>query len=713
MKSTLYKYLISYIVLFLIFAVGAIASFELQVKDELIENHNESRLDAVDYTASLVSLQLEQLQAKNDSLKQELPIFLYSYSELSSRYFIANELLQEKKENFLIDEIIYINTERELMISNSYPMEMDGDFYRMQTSDGSLYLKKDQLEGNYTMKLMVERVEEKDVLFFLPQNTNAISFQLFVINEQELEYYFNGKNQFDTLGIIDGATGEILYQVGKESSVIFDETFLSESDSIFRDIGGNYVHLSSLQHNSYRIFGLESKEAVVKNQQDVFYRVYTTLLLFGVVAFAFICYAFQITYVPLYRLTKKLSKDKTINKNYLQTIDHIFEDKTLHVSELEEKIKQYQGMFFEQVLGNFVGKNSDYQEMKDSMTQMFNSDRDHAFYIVQIRHAKPNVDTRKKVMEYIKTALGSEGLCLLLDGKMGDDILLIDDTNQYQEKNNVFVAMLEEICEIFECKIALSNASDKPTEISTLFENVKILMEMVDVFAQDKVVQYNESFRDAEKGHHYPNEILTQMSAMLEMRNYQEVKQAVAEILESLEVKSLPEFYVKCILIDMVTVIFKSASQNKVPYDNYKDNYLELLNLIRNFHYRKKKVEIQKLMVSLVDTCEHDGSNSVINIELIQEYIQHNYHDFNFSLSRLASEVGVSGAYLSYLYKKTTGDNLSDYVWLVRQEKIIRLLETTNLTIEEISVQVGYDNVSSLRRKFKKETGKTPNQYRK
>lgn len=67
---------------------------------------------------------------------------------------------------------------------------------------------------------------------------------------------------------------------------------------------------------------------------------------------------------------------------------------------------------------------------------------------------------------------------------------------------------------------------------------------------------------------------------------------------------------------------------------------------------------------------------------------------------------------MSYLFKKEMGENFSDYVWALRLGKAKELLLNTDMSIDDISLAVGYVNTSSFRRKFKQTTGMTPSQLR-
>ena len=72
----------------------------------------------------------------------------------------------------------------------------------------------------------------------------------------------------------------------------------------------------------------------------------------------------------------------------------------------------------------------------------------------------------------------------------------------------------------------------------------------------------------------------------------------------------------------------------------------------------------------------------------------------------------VSPSRMSTLFKGEMGIGFTDCIWKLRLEKAQKLLLTTELSVEEISLLVGYLAHSSFGRKFKQETGMTPSQYR-
>lgn len=84
----------------------------------------------------------------------------------------------------------------------------------------------------------------------------------------------------------------------------------------------------------------------------------------------------------------------------------------------------------------------------------------------------------------------------------------------------------------------------------------------------------------------------------------------------------------------------------------------------------------------------------------------------DLSLGNLAKLQNISAAYLSALFRKETGQTLTDFVNYKRVEHAKKLLVKTDLQIQTIAQHCGILDIHYFSRVFKKYTDQTPKEYR-
>ncbi len=88
------------------------------------------------------------------------------------------------------------------------------------------------------------------------------------------------------------------------------------------------------------------------------------------------------------------------------------------------------------------------------------------------------------------------------------------------------------------------------------------------------------------------------------------------------------------------------------------------------------------------------------------------YLDASLSLPKLAKHIAVSPSYISQTLNEHMGMNFFDYVNHYRVAAAKIQLSSTETTVLEIAMNVGFNAKSSFYTAFKKETQLTPLQYR-
>ena len=89
------------------------------------------------------------------------------------------------------------------------------------------------------------------------------------------------------------------------------------------------------------------------------------------------------------------------------------------------------------------------------------------------------------------------------------------------------------------------------------------------------------------------------------------------------------------------------------------------------------------------------------------------YGDPMLEPEKIAGQVGVSKNYLSNCLKETHQTTVAAMLDEIRMRKSREMLVRTDLLVKEIVLSCGYVDVNNYIRKFKKQEGVTPLQYRK
>jgi AraC-like DNA-binding protein/quercetin dioxygenase-like cupin family protein len=150
-----------------------------------------------------------------------------------------------------------------------------------------------------------------------------------------------------------------------------------------------------------------------------------------------------------------------------------------------------------------------------------------------------------------------------------------------------------------------------------------------------------------------------------------------------------------------------------LPIQNLMENLL--FTLIHNSPNRRNinQTTMGLLFLQLLNYTDRlfyeDDSEEEAVVQVLQ-YIENHYNDG--SLSECAELLHYDFYWLSREIKKQTGKNYTDLLQEKRMAQAAFLLKTTKMTVADIAISVGYENVSYFHRLFGKTYGLSPKKYR-
>jgi transcriptional regulator GlxA family with amidase domain len=100
-----------------------------------------------------------------------------------------------------------------------------------------------------------------------------------------------------------------------------------------------------------------------------------------------------------------------------------------------------------------------------------------------------------------------------------------------------------------------------------------------------------------------------------------------------------------------------------------------------------------------------------LTVRRAEEWLRDHFRQ-EFDLAGLANTVALTSRTLLRRFKKATGETPLSYLQKLRVEASKPMLEEDRLTIQEVSLAVGYDDVTFFRNLFKRHTHLSPSLYR-
>jgi two-component system response regulator YesN len=204
------------------------------------------------------------------------------------------------------------------------------------------------------------------------------------------------------------------------------------------------------------------------------------------------------------------------------------------------------------------------------------------------------------------------------------------------------------------------------------------------------------------------NELL-KLSQSLKQGSYDVASQMISPAIRHLHTSEISSMLMRCICFDILNTMLKTASelgidhamQEMAPHmmsnslDEMESSFLNLASWICAQVERNQMNEDHSLMDQVIT------------------YIDSHYMDHTLSLEMVAFEFSISPSHVSRSFKEKMGLNFIQYIWQQRMKEVMQQLITTTDPLKNIIMRVGYLDTPNFIRKFKKETGYTPGQYRK
>ena len=536
--------------------------------------------------------------------------------------------------------------------------------------------------------------------------------------------------------VVSISNGDILHR--KESLIDYlNVDSISQTVRTLR-IGEDQVSVISLtsEYNGWHyIIAMPTQQFMKKvhTSRMIFNYTIAAVFLFGIVLAFFFA---NNNYRPLGRLVSLLKGHIRGNpSNHFNEIDFIsntIDEVTQENKSLVTKLKSKSAIMKEQLLLTLLnGKNNNNDEL-ESMLDISGISFDKPRFVVLLflideysrfkkAHTKPIQDLLRmsivNIIEELSLSIG-KGYAMDLSGDRGIVLLLNSDVPLCEESciHELSAKAKDLFNQNFDFTFTIGVGSGYH-DISGVAKSYAEAVEAADqrfVKGKDRVIFYHEVKNRQEKfKHQYPIKQQTQLSMAIKQGKSREAEPIIRSIFESVINQPLSLEAVRYLCFDIINTVLKTLHELNLTENDWLE---EKISNLSSFQFETVSA-LENEVVSLCNTvCEFivDQKESK-NFELrdqMMDYVKKNYTDSNLSLEIIAGKFDFSPSYLSRYFSNQTGYTLMRYIDMLRMDHAKELLRSTNSGLKEILFQVGYIDESNFIKKFKKNEGVTPMQYR-
>ena len=255
------------------------------------------------------------------------------------------------------------------------------------------------------------------------------------------------------------------------------------------------------------------------------------------------------------------------------------------------------------------------------------------------------------------------------------------------------------------CYLSIGQEIKDIRDISECFRKMELTMERKFYYTDTYVFMDDEDFKNPEDVS--DDNIIQSIKQDIKLKNIDNLKKDFNLLCSKYSKEnSISQIYLKFTFSEILKELYKSMKD--IKESDFKE---DIARLYRSTDFTNV-ISVVNSYIDKMSQCETNNTSLVHKeIESVKKFILENYEK-DLSVDTLASNVCLAPSYLSYVFKKETGQNISKYIKACRMNKAKDLLENSYDKIVNISYAVGYRNVSYFCQSFRENFGISPQKYR-
>lgn len=701
---------------------------------EQVKELMDGQINILRYSVSTLSLEPETLAVTNMSkeMSSRDRLNLLNTMDNISTYALANDwinhisIYMQKSSALLTLQSLY--QANHLDIFSQQYFDMDGEsFKRIVQND---YDKGEIVRLSHLYK---DLNKEKDLLLYFQSYPYRFTGQAkaTIIVELDLEMIENivgGGQMFNGSFFILDSQDEIVFSNGHLDLPIGMK---------YKNLVNKEMNIVEIDNEEHVIYSVDSEVYPWKYVRIISSREYleriinlniiiTICIILMVLINFLLAYMFSYrSYRPVKKILKEIEKvdDIELNNEY-EYIEAIMKKHKISNQNMEKIIqKQAKDVFENFMIKVLKGYIIDADLIKERFEEaLIDIKKDNFFIILIDIDYKKMHSWDKSLMTFVVANIYEEifnknysAYIIEIDGYLA----LIINTNIQDKNFDIVEEKLLKGYELvnkelkFDLTIGISYLHHDVLGLASAYQECLEALTYSKMLSNDiKIMKYTDT-QILNRRYEFDTEKENKLVNAIKSGDYDQAKEIVNQIIEMNTLyKQLRIDSLRCMMFDILSAIVKTVDSE--AQQDVLDSDEPITKMMQSKSIEEMNIIIDKLLLKMCAICkkQFESQGQTYIAKEVNEYIHNHYGNPDLNVAHLGGVFNMTGAYLSKLYKKETGEALSEKIHKVRIESAKELLKNTNLSVNDITDSVGYTYSNAFIRAFKKQTGVTPGAYR-
>ena len=292
-----------------------------------------------------------------------------------------------------------------------------------------------------------------------------------------------------------------------------------------------------------------------------------------------------------------------------------------------------------------------------------------------------------------------------------------EEISAYTDDCDRFCRLAKRSCQAV-VTVGISRACPRIQDLSSAYEGAREALSYRVLYGTGRAINIREIVPEEDTADARYSEIMQEIFKQIKMGNEEKLYAQIDLLTDRISRSGMNIRKYRLLLMELVTGLYRLCSNNDIEFSEvspqqagaHNDPYSTLLKMDTPDEIRQWLKDISGQVLAGIRERRLAKTRSFVARAL--DFVRDHYSDDRLDVEMVCSDLGVSAAYFSTVFRKETGTAFISYLTDYRMKEAVRLIQEEDEKTYITARKVGYADPNYFSYVFKKTYGMTPTAYK-